>query len=132
MKCPLCQSELPGEHLTGPCPVCGQKLVETPKIPESGHPINTTSNAGLGALWLVVGLLPIPILLLTMGSNSSKNGAPFILILCCLLNLVGGIGCLSSVKNPVVRVCCGLLLAGLFFVLSCAIVLFQACSHMNI
>ena len=97
------------------------------------EPNNSKDKGGLAMLWVLVGLLPIPILFVATDSRAPHPGFfPAGLVLCVLCNLAGGIGCLQSVKHPVARVFFGLLLSGVFFVLSCIVALFQACSHMNI
>lgn len=85
-----------------------------------------------GVVWLLVGLAPIPILL-ALGSAQPRphRGAGYIIILCVFCNLAGGIGCLTGVKDGVVRAFAGLLLGGFFFLLTLGVALFQACSHMN-
>jgi hypothetical protein len=124
MKCPQCEKQLPDENPPVMCPACGRKLQPGENAPPR--------NLGFDGLWIIVGLLPIPILLTLAGSNQPRPGAPIILILCTLCNLVGGIGCLGSMKNLALRTVLGVLLGGVFFVLSWGIALFQACSHMNI
>lgn len=85
-------------------------------------------------IWLLVGLVPIPILLATIPPNGgSPSGNLAILFLFCTgCNLAGGIGCLWHFKKPVARIGLGILLGAFFFLLSWGIVLFEACSHMNI
>jgi hypothetical protein len=90
-------------------------------------------TAGVVALfWLLVGLAPVLVLL---GFMSHQRPFPswgvYIFLGCAVCNLLGGIGCLSSLKSGN-RVIFGVLLGGFFFVLSWGMVLFQACSHMNI
>ena len=98
------------------------------------EPPEKNDKSAFALLWLMVGLVPIAILL----SFPSTNGGPpfthpgLILILCGICNVVGGIGCVSGVKDPGTRLTLGLLLAGFFFVLSWGVALFQACSHMSI
>jgi hypothetical protein len=85
-------------------------------------------------LWLLVGLAPIPMLLMLLPADGSGSPAihPVVLLLGCVAcNLSGGIGCLSNLKNVAVRIILGFLLAGFFFLLALAVVLFQACSHMH-
>ena len=85
-------------------------------------------------IWLVIGLLPIPILLSALSPNGGRPSwmGPWVLIVCGLMNLVGGIGCMSGLKDPAGRVALGFLLGCFFFALSWGLALFQACSHMNI
>jgi hypothetical protein len=124
MKCPQCEKQLPDENSPVTCPDCGRKLPPGQNDSPGKH--------GFGALWVIVGLLPIPILLTLVASNQPRPSFPIVLILCALCNLFGGIGCLRSMKEPVSRILLGIMLGGVFFVLSWGIVLFQACSHMNI
>jgi hypothetical protein len=96
-------------------------------------PNKITKPSEYGFVWLLVGLLPIPILLLVF---SAKGEPPawlnpvVLLIFCVACNLVGGIGCLSSVKSAPVRIICGILLACVLFVVSLVVVVFRACSSM--
>jgi hypothetical protein len=90
-------------------------------------------NPASALVWLMVGLAPIPILLMFVSSNSSnapnQTWAPVVLIVCGLCNLCGGLGCLGRIKNMGVRVVLGIFLGIFFFLLSWLIALFEACSH---
>jgi hypothetical protein len=100
---------------------------QKPEGPEN----NNKSNYAF--LWLIVGLAPIGILLFVLPANGGRPSIdPGLLLLFCIIcNLMGGIGCLGGVKDAGTRIGLGLLLAGFFFVLTLGVVLFQACSHMN-
>jgi hypothetical protein len=92
-------------------------------------------NPMIAICWLVVGLAPIPILLSVMSSNGAHPSwinPIYLFLFCALLNLIGGIGCLTDVKDSGTRMGFGILLGIFFFLLTWGIVLFQACSHMNI
>ena len=87
-------------------------------------------NPAFGFLWLLVGLAPIPILLVAVSSNPPHSNLGIaLLIICPLCNLCGGIGCLGGIKNVAVRIILGLFLAAFFFCLSVLVALLQACSH---
>jgi hypothetical protein len=95
--------------------------------PEEKDPI-------IAFLWLLVGLAPIVILLIT----TSLFPPPYhtwggvVILICVLCNLLGGIGCVRNIKDGALRLVLGIFLAVFFFLLSLAVVVFQACSHMNI
>jgi hypothetical protein len=143
MICPHCQEELPANYAEEWCPFCGLDLDSGQANPPSQpafasnsvttngpRPNQHQSDPAFAFLWLLVGLAPIPILLVII---SSKN-APRLLdpiavfFVCTLCNLVGGFGCVRSVKNVALRVILGLFLGAIFFVLSWVIAIFQACS----
>jgi hypothetical protein len=97
-------------------------------------PNRITKSSEYGFVWLLVGLLPIPILLSVFSAKGEPPAWPnpvVLLIFCVACNLVGGIGCLSSVKNVAVRIICGILLACVLFAMNLVVVVFQACSHMH-
>jgi hypothetical protein len=100
---------------------------ETNPNPKEKNPI-------VAFVWLLVGLAPILILLITTSLYPPPyhNWAGVVILVCVLCNLLGGIGCVRSVKDGALRLFLGILLAGFFFLLSLAVVVFQACSHMNI
>lgn len=86
-------------------------------------------------IWLIVGLAPIPILLLAVsaaGASQGATGGVSLLILCVICNLLGGFGCARNVKDSVSRIFLGLSLSGCFFVLCVIVAVFQACAHMQI
>ena len=83
-------------------------------------------------LWLLVGLAPIPMFLAVLSPRSSNpNLALFSFAFCVICSLLAGLGCLQGVKNIAVRIIFGILLGACFFVLSCVVAIFQACSHMG-
>jgi hypothetical protein len=87
-------------------------------------------NPTAAFLWLLVGLAPIPLLLVLASANAPHPTlAASALIICPICNLCGGIGCLGGIKNAAVRIILGLFLAAFFFGLSVIVALFQACSH---
>jgi hypothetical protein len=96
------------------------------------NPNPNEKNPLITLLWLAVGLAPVFILLSITSSPGPRPSLGLVLIVCAICNLLGGIGCLRSIKDVGKRVGLGILLAGFFFALSWGIVLFQACSHMNI
>jgi hypothetical protein len=88
-------------------------------------------------IWLLVGLAPIPILLAAVPANGGRPAWSWVdpmalFLFCATCNLVGGIGCLRYLRDPAARIFLGVLLGAFFFLLSWGIVVFQACSHMNI
>ncbi len=91
-------------------------------------------NAAWNWGWAVVGLLPIPVLLSLIGPD--RRIAPVVVqalvILVPLCNLAGAIGCTGAVKNLALRIVLSIVLGAVFFVLTCIVVLFQACSRTNI
>jgi hypothetical protein len=91
-------------------------------------------NPLIAFLWLLVGLAPILILLVTTSLSAPPyhTWAGAIILVCVLCNLFGGIGCVRNVKDGALRLFLGIILAGFSFLLSLAVVVFQACSHMNI
>jgi hypothetical protein len=92
-------------------------------------------DPAIAFMWLLVGLAPIVILLSVLSPSGARPtwiNPAYLLIFCAMLNLLGGFGCVRGVKDGGLRLLFGILLAGFFFVLSWGIVLFQACSHMNI
>jgi hypothetical protein len=85
-------------------------------------------NAAFAFLWLLVGLAPIPILLVFASSQPPKTHpdlAIAVLIVCALCNLCGAFGCLGGIKNVAVRVILGIFL----FLLSWLVALLEMCSH---
>ena len=85
-------------------------------------------------VWLLVGLAPIPMVLIMIsavkpGSAMSQSLFPIALVLVPACNLVGGIGCLGGIKNIAVRIILGILLAAFFFALTAIVAIFQACSQ---
>jgi len=90
-------------------------------------------NVGSSIFWLMVGLAPIPICLISFATPNPKWGAiKVLLILCSVCNLLGGIGCLGRIKNVGVRVILGIALAAVFFVLTAIVAVFQACAHSRV
>lgn len=82
-------------------------------------------------LWLLVGLLPIPFLLVFTSSKASSNIGPVVFGGWIVCNLIGGLGCVSSIKNVAARIVVGLLVAFFLFVLSLIVVWLQACTRMR-
>jgi hypothetical protein len=104
------------------------------------QPENTTSDAlvhtepkhnpGLAMMWLLVGLVPIPVLLVLVSQNPpNRSWAPVVFIVCAICNLCGGLGCLGGIKNVAVRILLGIFLGVFFFLLSWLVAAFEACSH---
>lgn len=81
-------------------------------------------------LWLLVGLAPIPIFLISIPLIKNTTTIPVIIFgICALCSLVGGVGCVGGIKRMGVRVITGLFLAGFFLLLSWVVAAFQACSN---
>ncbi|HXI70424.1 MAG TPA: hypothetical protein VNN22_08730 [Verrucomicrobiae bacterium] len=83
--------------------------------------------------WLIVGLIPIPVLLALgspNGAHSSWAGAT--VLVCALCSLCGGMGCAGGIKNAGGRLIVGFLLASFFLFLSWVIAGFQAVSHSHL
>ena len=80
-------------------------------------------------LWLLVGLAPIPIFLISIPLIKNTTTIPVIIFgICALCSLVGGVGCVGGIKNIGLRVLAGLFLALFFLLLSWTVAAFQACS----
>jgi hypothetical protein len=146
--CPHCQEELPANYVEVWCPFCGLDLdpgqanspsqaafASNDATTDGPHPNQYQSDPAFAFLWLLVGLAPILILLVIMTSGGGRPRGldpAAVFLVCALCNLVGGFGCVRSVKNGALRVIFGLFLAAIFFVLSWVIAIFQACSgHMG-
>jgi hypothetical protein len=91
-------------------------------------------NPAFTFLWLLVGLAPIPMVLVLFsaakpGSALAQSLLPIALVVVPACNLLGGIGCLGGIKNIAVRVILGVLLAAFFFALTVVVAVFQACSQ---
>lgn len=96
----------------------------------NNQPAKTEYNPAFAFVWLLVGLAPIPILLVFVSSNPpNRSWAPVVLIVCAVCNLYGGLGCLGRIKNVAVRVILGIFLGIFFFLLSWLVAAFEACSH---
>jgi hypothetical protein len=85
-------------------------------------------------IWLLVGLAPIPMVLIMIsavkpGSAPAQSLIPIALVVVPACNLLGGIGCLGGIKNVAVRIILGIFLAAFFFALTAIVAVFQACSH---
>jgi hypothetical protein len=141
--CPHCQEELPANYVVEWCPFCGLDLdpgqANSPSQPaiasksvttDGPHPNQYQSDPAFAFLWLLVGLAPIPFLLAIISSKSGPTllNPIVVFLVCALCNLVGGFGCVRSIKNGALRVILGLFLGAFFFVLSWGIAFFQACS----
>ena len=97
---------------------------------ESPGPPRKPGNWSMAALWLVVAFVP-SVLALALWNNSSPGIGPIVLVPgigCCL---VSGFGITSGMKDSVVRMFAGLLLAGVFFLLNVIIVVLIGCSGMG-
>jgi hypothetical protein len=96
----------------------------------AGGPVKPEPDPAFAFTWLLVGLVPIPILLVFASSNPpNPTYAPYVLVGCAICNLCGGLGCLGRLKNIGVRIILGILLGVFFFLLSWIVALFEACSH---
>jgi hypothetical protein len=96
------------------------------------NPKGKERNAAFAFLWLLVGLVPIPILLVFASSQKPSphpDLAIAVLIVCALCNLCGGLGCLGGIKNVAVRVIFGIFLGIFLFLLSWLVALLEMCSH---
>lgn len=98
----------------------------------NSNPNEKERNAAFAFLWLLVGLAPIPILIVFASSRAPQgnpNLAIAVLIVCALCNLCGGLGCLGGIKNVSVRVILGIFLGFFLFLLSWLVALLEMCSH---
>ena len=94
------------------------------------EPINAENIPSFTIIWLLVGLLPIPVLLAFVSPNQSNRALlPVVTIICALCNLCGGIGCLGRIKDAVMRAVLGICLGIFFFLLSWLVAVFEACSQ---
>ncbi len=94
---------------------------------DSGRPAQTgsgdekRSSATLGkTLWLLLGLAPVPILMLYFSVKTGHQWDPFILVLCALGSFSGAMGSVRGVRNAGTRAILGLFLAGFLILLSWA------------
>ena len=112
--------------------VRGNKPDTPPEVPGQGGE-EKKHHPARAFLWLLVALAPIPLLLIAARAAANGPGSALgpVLILSAICCLVGGIGCLGSIKNIAVRIILGLFLACFFFGLSVIVTLFEACSHMS-
>jgi len=96
----------------------------------ASEPVKTEHNPAFAFAWLLVGLAPIPILLVFVSSNPpNRSWAPFVLVVCAVCNLCGGLGCLGRLQNIGVRIILGICLGIFLFLLSWIVAAFEACSH---
>jgi hypothetical protein len=94
-----------------------------------GNPNEKEHNPAFAFLWLLVGLAPIPILLVFASSQKPPALAIIVLIVCALCNLCGALGCLGGIKNVAVRIILGIFLGIFLFLLSWLVALLEMCSH---
>jgi FtsH-binding integral membrane protein len=100
---------------------------------EPNNPAPKFNNTAITFIWLIVGLLPIPILILVtsvIGVSQGIDGI-FLLFLCVTCNLLGGFGCARNLKNQAARITLALFLAGCFFVSTVIIPLLVGFSHIQ-
>jgi len=98
------------------------------------NPHRKKPNLAFIFIWLLVGVAPIPMVLIMIssakpGSALAQSLFPIALLVVPVCNLLGGIGCLGGIKNVFVRVVLGVLLASFFFALTVIVAVFQACSQ---
>jgi hypothetical protein len=96
------------------------------------NPNEKEHNPAFAFLWLLVGLAPIPILLVFASSQKPSphpDLAIAVLIVCALCNLCGALGCLCGIKNVAARVILGIFLGIFLFLLSWLVALLEMCSH---
>lgn len=90
-----------------------------------GSPVSTV-------FWLFVAFIPSMVSLLLFQTKNppqwSLSALLFLAAACCLCS---GLGVLARMKDQVVRIVLGLVLAGVFFVLNVLVVLFIGCSGMG-
>jgi hypothetical protein len=105
-----------------------KEVAEAPPVPaDEGKKEYNPSHA---FLWVLVGLAPIPLLLMLVSTNRpDPTLVSALLIISPICCLCGGIGCLGGIKSIPVRIILGLFLAVFFFGLAAMVALFQACSH---
>jgi FtsH-binding integral membrane protein len=99
--------------------------------PNNPNPKN--KSAAITLIWLMVGLAPVPILVLVtsvIGVSQGLDGI-FLLFLCVTCNLLGGFGCARNLKNQAARIALGLFLAGCFFVATVIIPILVGFSHIQ-
>jgi hypothetical protein len=97
-----------------------------------GNPNEKEHNPAFAFLWLLIGLAPIPVLLVfasTQRPQPYPDLAVAVLIICALCNLCGAFGCLGGIKNVTVRVILGIFLGIFLFLLSWLVALLEMCSH---
>lgn len=114
-------------------PFVRKKPVIPEEITPASEPVKKAYDPAFSFIWLIVGLVPIPMLLVFVSANPpNRSWGPVVLVLCAICNLCGGLGCLGRLKNAGVRIVLGIFLGIFLFLLSWLIAAFQACSHMNI
>ena len=94
-------------------------------------PANEDPNSsGVTVLWLLFAFLPSLIAIPLINNPSPSIGAWLFPLGggCCL---IAAFGVLRRMKDPILRIVLGLLLAGLFFVVNIIIVVFIGCSGMG-
>lgn len=97
------------------------------------NPNPKLTSKAITFIWLIVGLLPVPILILVtsvIGVSQGIDGI-FLLFLCVTCNLLGGFGCARNLKNQAARIALALFLAGCFFVSTVIIPLLVGFSHIQ-
>ena len=87
-------------------------------------------NPMFAVMWLLIGLAPIPVMLIFASSNTPKSSLfPAILVIGAVCNLCGGLGCLAQIKNSGTRIILGIFLGIFFLLFSWLVAVFVACSH---
>lgn len=104
----------------------------TEQINPPPQPDGTGGSAFPPMLWLFVAFVPslvsIPLLRARNPPQWSLIALLFLAAACCLCS---GLGLLARMKDQVVRIVLGLVLAGVFFVLNVLVVLFIGCSGLG-
>jgi len=109
--------------------VLGKPRIQEENVP-ADVPVKVEYNPAYALAWLMVGLVPIPILLVFASSNPpNRSWGTAVFIICASCNLCGGLGCLGRLKIVGVRIILGLFLGLFFFLLSWLLAAFAACSH---
>lgn len=100
----------------------------SPNAPPDGAGGNPVSTV----FWLFVAFIPTLVsLLLFETKNPSQWSFRALLFLSAACCLCSGFGVLARMKDLVLRIALGLILAGVFFVLNLIVVLFIGCSGMG-
>ena len=110
----------------------GKDATTSPTGAAVSNPNKKEHNPAFAFLWLLVGLAPIPILLVFASSQRPQphpDLAVAVLAICALCNLCGAFGCLGGIKNVAVRVILGIFLGIFLFLLSWLVALLEMCSH---
>ena len=94
------------------------------------QPAQTECDLVFAVMWLLVGLAPIPVMLIFASSSTPKSSLfPAILVTGAICSLCGGLGCVAQIKNSGARIILGIFLGIFFLLFSWLAAVFVACSH---